>query len=219
MRLSLNSSLTNLKSLIFNFRYLPIKKAIHLPIRIYPGFKVKGLKAKNLILPESLSRGMIFLGAPPTEGLPGCSGGMIICKPNATLKFNGKAFIRKGTTIRIDKNGSIEIGDEVYINGNCFIRSDNSIIIEDKCRIGWDVTINTTDGHSIIIDGVRKERSKSIMIRQHCWIGNHCCISKGVCMEAGSVLAQYSLLTKSFPEKKLLGGIPAKVIRENIEWE
>ncbi len=219
MIFDLTRLIINIKSIIFNLRYLPLSKALKLPIRIYPGFKVNGLKRKNLILPQELTRGMIFLGSTASNGLPNCHGGMIICGRNSVLKFNGGAYIRKGTTLRMDDNGIIEIGKEVYINGNCFIRSDSSIIIGDKSRIGWDVTLNTADGHIIIIDGIEKQQSKPIEIGTHCWIGNHCCVAKGVIMGNDSILAQYSLLTKSFPSNKLLGGIPAKIIRDNANWK
>lgn len=60
---------------------------------------------------------------------------------------------------------------------------------------------------------------KSVMIGDHVWIGENCMILKGVSIGAGSVIAAGSLVTKDIPARSLAMGRPAKVVRENIEWE
>jgi acetyltransferase-like isoleucine patch superfamily enzyme len=44
-------------------------------------------------------------------------------------------------------------------------------------------------------------------------------ILKGVTMGNGAVVAAGAIVTKDVPERSLVAGVPAKVIRENVEWK
>ena len=44
-------------------------------------------------------------------------------------------------------------------------------------------------------------------------------ILKGVTIGDGSIVAAGAVVTKDVPAKTLVGGVPAKVIKENIEWK
>ena len=59
-----------------------------------------------------------------------------------------------------------------------------------------------------------------IKIGDHVWVASFSHILKNSAIPDGSVVAYHSLVTKKFEgEKLLLGGCPAKVIEEEIEWE
>ena len=42
---------------------------------------------------------------------------------------------------------------------------------------------------------------------------------KGITIGNGAVVAAGSIVTKDVPAKCLVAGVPAKVIRENVEWQ
>lgn len=44
-------------------------------------------------------------------------------------------------------------------------------------------------------------------------------ILKGVTIGEGAIVAPGSIVTKDVKERTLVGGIPAKVIQENVVWE
>ena len=44
-------------------------------------------------------------------------------------------------------------------------------------------------------------------------------ILKGVTIGDGAIVAAGAVVTKDVPPKTLVGGIPAKVIKEDIEWQ
>ena len=60
----------------------------------------------------------------------------------------------------------------------------------------------------------------AIRIGDHVWVAAHSHILKNSSIPDGSVVAYHSLVTKEFDgERLLLGGCPAKVLEEQIEWE
>ena len=61
--------------------------------------------------------------------------------------------------------------------------------------------------------------SEPIKIGNHVWIGQGASILKGVRIGDGSIVAAAAVVTKDVPAHVAVGGIPAKVINENINWK
>ncbi len=55
---------------------------------------------------------------------------------------------------------------------------------------------------------------KSIKIGKNCWIGQGAVITAGVELGDNVTVGANSVVTKSFPDNVVIGGIPAKIIRE-----
>lgn len=132
---------------------------------------------------------------------------------NAKIILNGRYSLLSGHQINIDDNAVLELGTG-YLNHDAKITCKKSIKIGNNVIIGEDVRIMDSDSH--IIEGL--VNCKEIVIDDHVWIGIRCTILKGVHIGKGSVIAANSLVTKSIPENCLAGGVPAKVIKENITW-
>ena len=73
------------------------------------------------------------------------------------------------------------------------------------------------DSDAHMIDGRRN--TKPIRIGNKVWIGAGATILAGVTIRDGAVIAAGSLINKDVPEKALVGGVPAKIIREKVEWD
>jgi maltose O-acetyltransferase len=58
------------------------------------------------------------------------------------------------------------------------------------------------------------EYAKPIRIGNNCWIGGHATINPGVVLGNNVVVASGSVVTKSFGDNVVIGGNPARVIRE-----
>lgn len=84
-----------------------------------------------------------------------------------------------------------------------------------------NITVRTGDSHSVTdLDGNRINNSKSVLFGNHVWIGNTVLIFKGSQIGAHSVIAGGSVVTgRIFPEHSIIGGNPAKVIKENVDWK
>ena len=58
-----------------------------------------------------------------------------------------------------------------------------------------------------------------IKIGNNVWIGSNVIILKGVTIGDGAVVAAGAVVTKNIPPKCLAGGVPAKILKENIVWQ
>lgn len=98
----------------------------------------------------------------------------------------------------------------------CNIACFNRISIGDEVAIGENVTIRDSDNHYLYRKGYIQ--SKPIIIDDHVWIGMDSIVLKGVHIGKGSIVAAGSVVTKDVPEKCVVAGNPAKIIRTDISW-
>ncbi len=125
-----------------------------------------------------------------------------------------------GSYIYLDarsKDSKIYIGKNVWINNNAFICADKtSITIKDNCLVGTNFSCIDSDFHGL---GANERLSsdykcKPVVIERNVFIGGNVSILKGVTIGENTVVANGSVVTKSFPANVIIGGNPAKIIRE-----
>lgn len=135
---------------------------------------------------------------------------------NSILKIKGNFSIYSGSRIYINDNAELALGSGYinnYLNLSCFQR----IEIGEGVVISEGVTIRDSDDHEILGSG--KEITQPIKIGNHVWIGINVTILKGVTIGDGAIIAAGAVVTKDVPAQCMAGGVPAKVIKENIHWK
>lgn len=133
---------------------------------------------------------------------------------NATIDCNGFNFMY-GADIILFKNARLVLGKDSFINSDCKIRCHHEIVIGDGCAISHDFTVMDSDAHEL--NGSRN--TNPVHIGNHVWIGTRVTILNGVTIGDGAVIAAGSLVVKDVPAGALVGGTPAKVIKEKVEWK
>lgn len=103
-----------------------------------------------------------------------------------------------------------------FINENVQITVGDVVEIGDGFTCGRDVVIRSYDGHVIEEPGYKL--SAPIKIGKHVWVGQGATILKGVKIGDGAIIAAGALVTKDVPSRTIVGGVPAKVIKENVKW-
>ena len=205
-------------SLLFCLRYLPFRQAIHIPVLIHPSVRIENLHRGTINFVGEIKSSMLVLGFPGTVGQSNCKtllsiehGGRLIVSENVQMA--------RGTRIIIGNQGVMQIGEHFWCTGDCFFNCTTKISIGDNNMYGWNISFNTTDGHHVYDNGVMKPMEGDITISNHVWIASNCHIAKNTFIADDCVVAQQSLVGKRFEQPKcLIGGIPAKLLKDNITW-
>jgi len=120
------------------------------------------------------------------------------------------------SSARIFGSGKIVIGNNVWIGPEVMIISSSKIQIEDNVDIAPRVYIGT--GSHIIGDIPNRMAgtgiSKDILIKEGSWLGSNCIIMPGIVVSEMTVVNSGAVVTKNFFAYSLLGGIPAKFIKD-----
>ena len=116
---------------------------------------------------------------------------------------------------RCDYGFNIHIGDRFYANSDCIFLDTCEIRIGDNCLLGPRVGLYTVS-HPLEAAARRTgiERGRPIRIGNDVWIGGGAIVVPGVTVGDGAVIAAGSVVTRDVPASALVGGNPARVIRQ-----
>lgn len=146
---------------------------------------------------------------------------MKIRKPSSLIMENKSCLVSKGFSfyygadIQVFEGAKLVLGKGSFINSDCKIRCHKEITIGEGCAISHDFTVMDSDTHEL--DGSRN--TNPVHIGNHVWIGTRVTVLNGVTVGDGAVIAAGSLVTKDVPSGSLVGGAPAKIIKEKVEWK
>ena len=62
-------------------------------------------------------------------------------------------------------------------------------------------------------------RNGGVRIGDKVWIATNAMILPGVTIGDGAIVAAGAVVTKDVPPRCMVAGVPAKVIKENVEWK
>lgn len=145
----------------------------------------------------------------------------------------GKKYIDFGSNLTLGARCRIEVHgnhkDKRLIFGkNVNMGYDVRISCCDKIEIGNDVLMGSrvliidnshgkyTGNHQDTPDkppNARKLMSKPIKIEDNVWVGENSVIQMGITVGYGSIIAANSVVTKDVPDKSMIAGVPARVIK------
>lgn len=210
----------NLKSIYFNFKYLPFKKAVRLPIFISNKVYLKKCKGIIEISEDSLLTGMIKIGYGEV-GIFDNKNSRSIWQVEGTVIFRGRANIGHGSKISVDKDAILDIGDKFKITAESSIIANKEIRFGTGCLLSWDVLIMDTDYHKIKDKlGRIVNPSTPVIIGENVWIGCRCLILKGSKIADNSVIGANSFIKSDISKKTgVFAGNPIRLVKENVFWE
>ena len=152
----------------------------------------------------------------------------IKCPEGATLKI-GENFVAvsdmrfnsigvfQPVIICVMPGATVEIGNDVGMSG-CSITARDNVYIGNRVLIGSGALIFDNDAHPICPTNRRYNNegiaSKPIILHDDTFIGARAIIMKGVEVGEGSIVAAGSVVVKSVPPFTIVGGNPARVIKE-----
>ena len=146
----------------------------------------------------------------------------------------GNGCLIEGVIATNTNDTKVIIGNNVFMGGGSVIESACAVTIEDDVLISYECIIQDTDNHSMkyslrkldVADWKDRQyhnwdiTAKSpVLIKKGVWLGARCIILKGVTVGVGSIVGAGSVVTKDIPDWTIVGGNPAKIIRELREDE
>lgn len=204
--LSMSSWVTFIK---YNFLSSQVQSVRRIGIDVLRDTRIQLDKGASIQLKDKLTLGRRQVKASRMET-------RLLMEEDAQLTINGAFTVFAGSYVRVIRGGHL-ILNSGFINENVQITCGGTIEIGDGATIGRDVVIRSFDGHIIVQENY--QISAPIKIGRHVWIGQGATILKGVTIGEGAIIAADSVVTKDVPAHCIAGGVPAKVIKENIEWE
>ena len=115
----------------------------------------------------------------------------------------------------LDRPGAVvEIGAGSYVNRRSEITCFERVVLGRGCAVSWDVLVTDTDYHQLRGSRV----SAPVTIGDGVWIGARATVLKGVTIGDGAVVAAGAVVTRDVPARTLVGGNPARVLREDVSW-
>lgn len=113
----------------------------------------------------------------------------------------------------VDFGRDTHVGAGVLVNSGCFFQDQGGITLEDGVLIGQRVTIATVN-HPMNAQQRANLLPKPVRICKNAWIGSCATICPGVTVGEGAVVAAGAVVPKDVPPLTVVGGVPAKTIRE-----
>ena len=128
------------------------------------------------------------------------------------------AFSRIVISTSFDNIGShITIGNNVGIGEYAYLGGAGGLDIGDECIVGQYFSCHPENhvydklSESIRYQGTTRQ---GIKIGRNCWIGSKVTILDGVEIGDNSVIAAGAVVTKSMPPYSVIGGVPARVLKD-----
>jgi acetyltransferase-like isoleucine patch superfamily enzyme len=204
------------KTLRFNLRYFPLRTALRLPVLV--SHRVWLRELSGAVHLGAIRTGAVRIGFGDV-GIFDQQRSRTIWQVSGTVAFAGRADIGHGS--RISVTGALSLGDGVQMVAESAIVAQRAVVIGDDCLISWDVLIIDTDGHEIYdARGTRINPAMPIAVGNSVWLGCRSVVLKGVRIADGVVVAASSTVTRPVETPNVIvGGSPARVVKENIRWK
>lgn len=130
---------------------------------------------------------------------------------NSHLKLNGRFTMHGHSSIMLYNGACLEIGNNTYLNG-ASIDCSHHISIGNDCAIAAGVRIMDNSWHS------PSDKKQEIIIGNKVWIATGAMILPDISIGDGAIVAAGAVVTKDVPPRCMVAGVPAKVVKENVEW-
>ena len=113
-----------------------------------------------------------------------------------------------------DYGYNLTVGQNFYANHGCTILDCNRVTIGDNCLLAPHVCLSAAT-HPVQAGPRARgdEYTAPITIGHNCWVGANATICPGVTIGHNVVVGAGAVVTKSFPDNVVVGGVPARILR------
>lgn len=157
----------SLKTIYFNFRYLPFRQAIKLPVWVSRHCRIRKA-AGSVRITAPIRMGMIRIGYDGV-GIFDNRRSRSIWKNSGEVIFRGRASLGHGARISVEKEGRLIFGDHFTLTAESAIACAKNISFGDGCLLSWDILIMDTDWHRLKEGDRVTNPPAAVVIGNHVW--------------------------------------------------
>lgn len=212
-----------IKTLYFNFKKFPFNVANKLPVFFYGNVKFTSITGK-IEIRGTIKKGMIGFGQPYEMNT--IHKGIAEINILGTLVFKGHVQFGKDYFVYIGENGYCELGHMAALASNVKLICIERIVFGNYARFGSESQIMDTNFHQMMNTqtGEKFKITAPIRIGNYNYAGSRVTILQNSKTPDFCTIASNSLCTTDytrFGSNILIGGIPAKFIKDSIsrDWE
>jgi acetyltransferase-like isoleucine patch superfamily enzyme len=197
----------------FLFLRYPKISGIFVPFRKFIPARIR-VRSKQVKL-----QGRVFVGSPEKgKTVVSANRANIDFSKESQVSFGHSVSIGPGVQLVVKDQGKLSIGSGTYFTSDMHLECCHHIQIGEQCAISWGTSIIDSDHHELSYEG-KKENASSVIIGDRVWIACNVVILKGTTIGSGSVVAAGSVVKGEFPSNVLIGGNPARILKENVNWK
>ncbi|MEM9422181.1 MAG: acyltransferase [Pseudomonadota bacterium] len=136
---------------------------------------------------------------------------------NACVTVRGYNQVGRGSLLWVLKGGKVELNGATT-NGQNKIIAKERVTIGKDTQIAFGATISDHDFHKTYTNNQANVETAPVTIGENVWIGMDATILKGVTVGDGAIIAAGAVVTKDVPAKCLAAGVPAKIIKQGVDF-
>ena len=137
---------------------------------------------------------------------------------DVAIEIGSGSIIGRNTVLSC-KGGTVHVGQGTNLSVNCTLISETRLSIGDKVLIAGHCYIIAGGNHGIDRTDVAPVdqpcvQKGGVSIENHCWLGAQVTVLDGVTIKNDTVVAAGAVVTKPTPAFAIVGGVPARVLRD-----
>lgn len=209
-----------LATLYLNFRMLPFRQAIHLPLDVSHRVRFESLRGK-IVLDETLPlhRAMVRIGGRGSDMFPRTQ--TVLCIDGKVLLRGDKVEIGHGVSLIVGGQGTLTLGEKVRIGAMSKVYCSQAITMGNEIDLSWECQVFDTNFHQMqnTETGDLVEPAGEVRVGDNVWVGNRCTIGRDCVLPDDVIVASNSLLNKDYSAVSpysLLAGMPAQVVKTGV---
>lgn len=212
-----------LKTVYFNFRTLPFRQAIKLPIFFYGKVRFFMLDGKAVFEDTELKRGMVKIGKNRDFFCGFKKSSFVYLGTGSQIVFHGPCSVSNDCVLRVEDNATLDLGQYSFVGGDVKIVCTQKIHIGDFTQIAYESQLIDSNFHYVLNDTHHtvSRLNGEIEIGDYNWIGNRCSIRKGTHTDNYSIVCENSILNKDYTSTEhtpvMIAGQPAKVLKKDAK--
>lgn len=202
-----------LATLRLNFRLLPLRQALRLPIVVEGPLRLDIGREARLILPDDAARGTVVIGSrhETYKAQAGCAQFSLF----GTWQVDGRVRIGTDSCLYIHSGATFHTGADVFIARNSQIECVQQVTLGQRVLTG-EIYICDTAAHRVTHAGVEPPMTRPIVVGDDCYFGFRTQLLRGAVIPPCSVVGSGAVCTRDYAQLHpsghiLLCGVPAEV--------